>query len=300
MNYVTQNNDNLNNNNNATSINNNRNNVTTANNKVVVFDLDETLGYFVEFSLIWNYLNAYLINICKYEPTQQDFNETFDLYPEFMRPNILTALQYLKIKKQSQKCSKIMIYTNNKGPDTWPEYIARYFEYKLKFKMFDRIVGAFKINGKSVDTGYGRKSKHKTHEDLLQCTQLSANTQMCFLDDTYHPEMCHDNIYYINLKPYVYKLPFETLVDRFVQSNVAVNQRINAHANQFKTNALNQLNKYDYVVTAKNLNEYELDKIITKKIMWHLNKFFKQNNAMSHKRTSKNSHGLKNKTIRQR
>ena len=29
--------------------------------KIVVFDLDETLGYFSEFSIFWEALNAYII-----------------------------------------------------------------------------------------------------------------------------------------------------------------------------------------------------------------------------------------------
>ena len=49
--------------------------------KIVVFDLDETLGYFTEFGIFWDSLSNY-INL-KGGPTleQSDFNDILDLYP---------------------------------------------------------------------------------------------------------------------------------------------------------------------------------------------------------------------------
>ena len=57
--------------------------------KIVVFDLDETLGYFVEFGIFWDSLNLYLIKNNKKGLNQNDFNNILDLYPEFIRPNII-------------------------------------------------------------------------------------------------------------------------------------------------------------------------------------------------------------------
>ena len=48
--------------------------------KIVVFDLDETLGYFVEFGIFWDCLNRYLSKFNSVL-TQEDFNEILDLYP---------------------------------------------------------------------------------------------------------------------------------------------------------------------------------------------------------------------------
>ena len=89
----------------------------SCNPKVVVFDLDETLGYFVEFGIFWDSLKEYINqNNINCNIDQHLFNKLLDLYPEFLRPNIITILQYLKKKKLSNKCSKLMIYTNNQGP----------------------------------------------------------------------------------------------------------------------------------------------------------------------------------------
>ena len=84
--------------------------------KIVVFDLDETLGYFTEFGIFWDSLVQYLKSINKQALNQHDFDDVLDLYPEFLRPNIINILNYLKEKKDSNCCHKMMIYTNNNGP----------------------------------------------------------------------------------------------------------------------------------------------------------------------------------------
>ena len=69
----------------------------TISSKIVVFDVDETLGYFVEFGIFWSSIIAYKIHQkINYELTQDDFNKILDLYPEFIRPNIISILNYLK------------------------------------------------------------------------------------------------------------------------------------------------------------------------------------------------------------
>jgi hypothetical protein len=78
--------------------------------KIVVFDLDETLGYFVEFGILWDSLSLYF----KKELGQEIFNDLMDLYPEFLRPKILNILNYLKNKKiaKQQNDKKIIGATN--------------------------------------------------------------------------------------------------------------------------------------------------------------------------------------------
>jgi hypothetical protein len=59
--------------------------------KVVVFDLDETLGYFLELGVFWEVLLLYANPTSLL--TQEVFNSVLDLYPEFIRPNILAILK---------------------------------------------------------------------------------------------------------------------------------------------------------------------------------------------------------------
>jgi hypothetical protein len=133
--------------------------------KVVVFDLDETLGYFVEFGIFWDCLQQYFTNHkINYSLTQEDFNLLLDLYPEFLRPNIITLLKYLMYKKKSKCCHKMLIYTNNQGPNHWCKQLIHYFENKINFELFDQIINAFKINGEVIE--FCRTTHDKSFHEL--------------------------------------------------------------------------------------------------------------------------------------
>ena len=105
--------------------------------KVVVFDLDETLGYFEQFGRFCSLIDNYYKNSNK---SYSIFNELMDLYPEFSRPNIHNILKYLLQKKKENKCQSLMIYTNNTGEKKWAEHIKNYYEYKLNSKIFLQII----------------------------------------------------------------------------------------------------------------------------------------------------------------
>lgn len=271
--------------------------------KIVVFDLDETLGYFTELGLFWDslieYIKAEKIN---YKLAQDDFNETLDLFDEFVRPNIVSVLNYLKYKKQTKICNSVLMYTNNQGIKEWATYIQKYFESKINYALFDQIIGAFKINGKRYELC--RTSHEKTIHDLLNCSKLPANTEICFLDDVLYPEMSGKNIYYIKVNPYIYNLAFETMIERFLTSDLS--KKIIANVQTFKSEMIKYMKKYAYTYAEKSSEEYEIDKIITKKTMCHLHAFFnkhwkvtdpQKNCGTRKKRTSSAS---RNKTFKKR
>ena len=109
--------------------------------KIVVFDLDETLGYFVELGIFWESLNSYIkTEKIEYELVQNDFNEVLDLFEEFIRPNIISVLNYLKYKKQTKVCNSVLIYTNNQGTKDWALHIQKFFEAKINYPLFDQII----------------------------------------------------------------------------------------------------------------------------------------------------------------
>jgi len=68
------------------------------NRKVVVFDLDQTLGDFGQLSMFWFALQHYM----KPRLREPDFYALLDLYPEYLRPNIVNVLNYLKDKKDAR------------------------------------------------------------------------------------------------------------------------------------------------------------------------------------------------------
>jgi hypothetical protein len=264
--------------------------------KIVVFDLDETLGYFTEFGIFWDCLKNYL-KLNEKNLSQTTFNDILDLYPEFIRPNIINILKYLKKKKISQCCHKMMIYTNNQGSKEWAHSIISYFENKIKYKLFDQIISAFKINGKKVEIC---RTKHdKCHKDFIKCTKLPVNAEICFIDDSYYPEMSNNNIYYINLKPYYYDLNFEEMMLRFKKSKIGIGLINNFE--EFEIYMMKDFKRYNYDVVDKNPEEYEIEEILGKQIMEHLEEFFSIKNKNIIKKingTRKNMSNKKNKTQR--
>jgi hypothetical protein len=241
--------------------------------RIIVFDLDETLGYFTQLGMLWDSIKHNHLNI---EMNQSFFNNLLNLYPEFLRPNILHILEYLKQQKEMKNCEKILIYTNNQAPKQWAYFIKNYFEDKINYPLFDQVIGAFKVNGKIIEIC--RTTNKKTKDDLIHCSKINSNSKICFIDDTYYPNMTDENIYYINLKPYIYDLPFDVLIERL---------------NDYKMNKqylLNNLNSYNYILSNKNIIEYNMEKSLSKKLYKLLHNFFQEqtNKNISRKNKNKN------------
>lgn len=260
--------------------------------KIVVFDLDETLGYFTQYGIFWDSLANYVKVKQKSPLTQSIFDDTLDLFPEFLRPNILHILQYLKSKKNSNCCHKMMIYTNNTGPREWARHIVAYFEHKVRSKLIDQIIAAFKVNGKRVEIC--RTSHNKTHRDLIKCSKLPLDTEICFMDDNFYPEMANDNIYYINIKPYYHDLSFDYMLKTFAAS--AVGQvLIQNDLTEFMELMNRHIKLFNYIVVEKDPKEYDVDVVLGKHIITHLHTFFNRSNRA---RTIKHRTHAKNKTVK--
>jgi hypothetical protein len=263
--------------------------------KIVVFDLDETLGYFTQYGIFWDSLSNYLKSKNK-SPfnnplSQSDFDDILDLFPDFLRPNIINILTYLKSKKKTNCCSKMMIYTNNTGPREWARYIIRYFEGKINYELVDQIIAAFKINGKRVEIC--RTTQNKTHKDLIKCTKIPVDAEICFMDDSFYPDMANDNIYYINVKPYYYDYTFEDMLARFKKSDVG--KRLIDDDKEFDDLMMEHIELFKYKVVEKDDKEYDVDKVLGKHIISHLQSFF---NRSTKNRTIKNRGNKKNKTMK--
>ncbi len=273
--------------------------------KVVVLDVDETLGFFLEFGIFCDALSMYLGSANK---PYEFFYELMELYPEILRPHIVKILEYVYMKKTIGECHRVMIYTNNNGPKSWVIHIKTYLEMKIAeviqrdsshkgdiepVKLFDQIIAAFMINGKVVEPL--RTTHEKTMDDFLRCSKLPSNIEVCFIEDTMHEKMLKDNVYYIKLKPYHYSLPNDVFVTRFIESpifeNIPHHRMLSVMINEtkeetFRNFIINQMkviaSKYNYIHHKKNPAEYELDNITSKRILSHLTTFFKEVNGDYH------------------
>jgi hypothetical protein len=201
--------------------------------KVVAFDLDETIGSFADLYLIWKtiFTKELYTGTLQRMTIQKIFNDLLDLYPEFLRYGILHILAFIKTKIQRGESHRIYLYTNNQcdysvetfavcpNPTEWIEMIIVYLNVKLGVKetVFAKPICAFKINNQVVEPL--RQTTNKTHRDFLKCSILPKTTEICFIDNTYYPKMCHDKVYYIQPPPYVHSLSRNDIIERFIQSS---------------------------------------------------------------------------------
>jgi hypothetical protein len=229
--------------------------------KVIAFDLDETLGSFMDLEILWNLLVSINSNLNQYF-----FNKLLDLYPEFVRYGIVTILEYLYHQKISGECSHVYIYTNNQCSQLWTELICNYFNYKLNIPentpLFDRLILAFKINNIPVELS--RTSHDKTHSDFIRCTLLPKSTQICFIDNSYFPNMKNERVYYIQPRLYQHNLSFDEIIQRITNANLGIDIDISSFTNVLKFNSSNTIKK----------QSHNYDIFVAQKIMYHIKDFF--------------------------
>ena len=246
--------------------------------KIIVFDLDETLGFFSQFGTFWELLQQENPTL-----THKDFSELLDLYPEYLRPNIISILNFLKHKKMNNCCNKIYLYTNNQGPLSWANDIILYLEDKITHKLFDKIIPAYKIGNKIVEPL--RTSHDKSYNDLIRCINCQTEHKICFVDDVHHSKMVHDSVYYINVKPYIYMLSSEEIARRFINSQHRSLENVD------KPRLILELKKYSY--SEKDASEYIVDTILSKQIMIHLQDFLNTPKMRSKIRTKTRTKSIK-------
>ena len=159
--------------------------------KAFVFDLDETLGHFVEIGQMHNIISRHMYI------SQDLFNQWLQIYPFLLRPDILIVLLYLCAYKKQNMC-RIIVYTNNTGSSEWVNKIIQYIEYRVGEKVFDYVITGFRPNASM------RSSHDKTYSDLCRCAYLEPYDEICFIDDQDHPFMKVPQVNYIRIPPYRY------------------------------------------------------------------------------------------------
>lgn len=238
--------------------------------KVVVFDLDETLGCFIEVSMFWSALENYY----GHNLFPNKFFEVLDIFPEFFRPNILNILKFIQQKKKNKLCNKIIIYTNNQGFKSWVNMISDYINKKLGATVFDNIIAAYKINGKQIELN--RTTHEKSVDDLIRCTGIPANSEICFIDDLYHPLMDKENVSYIHIKPYYYSMPFKEMATRYYNLVLNKDRSNKISEEDFVNHLMSYLNQFNYNMQNKTDIETKTDIVVSKKLLSHLEGFLKR------------------------
>jgi hypothetical protein len=162
--------------------------------------------------------------------------------------------------------------------------------------LFDRLIGGYKPGQQqpSNDGCPQRTTKDKTMNDLIYCSRLPDNIDVCFLDDLYHSKMTDERVYYIKLQPYYSYISFETFVVRFLNSalfrdvfdKIDVPSITPSMTSTVKKQILSielhdlfikyaNMSDYDAKTVQKKINPREIDEIISKYILYHLQQFFR-------------------------
>lgn len=260
--------------------------------KAIVFDLDETLGHFSNL----RELSAALEEVMQRPLKQMEFDELFNLYPEFLRPGILTILEFLHYKKTQGTLNKVYIYTNNQCGKEWVDRIVAYINVKIGATkpLFDDIIYAFKINNQIVDVR--RTTNNKTHNDLIKCTMLKDDAaEICFIDDKKYTRMYGERVYYIQPRPYIHTLSKQDIIYRMMDNIPMFIGRGKDVLREVLQEVLCNFQKDGKRNLASNIE-------ITKKIMYYVREFLYFNRG-NERRTQKQrqikfSKTVKHKTMR--
>ena len=144
----------------------------------VIFDLDETIGYFGDVAV---FIEAYE----KYRNKNGNISDEelfiiFNTIPDLFRKGIFDIFRLLRNFKKNNNDKKnkddklrVLIYTNNMGPKTWVYSIKRYIEEKIEYKLFDRVITAWKVDGVKYEEK--RTSHDKKYEDLIKISEELKN-----------------------------------------------------------------------------------------------------------------------------
>lgn len=177
--------------------------------KYIIFDLDETLGFFTELSVIWSCLQKiYNVN------GQKSFDELCQLFEkEYFRPGIFETLNYLK---QIENSVNVVLYTNNTGSLMWLRHIISFLERRSNAKgLFNKIVPGFRPN---LTGPYDRRTFNKTYDEILRCAEIPSDAKIIFFDDVAHPGMIHKNVTYIKVRPFSHPMRSSYIVEKLQKS----------------------------------------------------------------------------------
>ena len=218
--------------------------------KIVVFDLDETIGHFVQLSNIMKTFEKVFLRPLK--PHEKMF--ILNLFPEMFRPSIFNIFKYLvDIKQMKNNNIKVILFTNNQGQRTWQSFIIRYIHAILQYPLFDDIIGSHQISE------HRRTSIEKKWEDLKKIVGCDLSTPAIFFDDRIHEKMNHSSMINVVVQPYRIRYSFGEIWKR-IHNKVKIFHKVNPKF--FKYLLEYNLNFYDDYL-AHELSLQELDHMTT-------------------------------------
>ena len=138
--------------------------------KNVVFDFDETIGYFEQ-----------IIEMIKHtkKTSKMDVFELFTLFPLVFRTNIFDIFHFIVRLKKEKKIKSVILYSNNNN-DLFIDYVISFIHQKLNYRLFDLSISLNQTH-----------KKNKNLLDLLNYSNglLTKNSSIFFVDDKEYDDM---------------------------------------------------------------------------------------------------------------
>ena len=252
----------------------------------IIFDLDETIGQFVQLGHFYKGLMRYFKKV----PSNSEFYQLLNRYDKYFRPKMFEILNHIKLHKIYDKSLKVIIYTNNQGGKKWVSKIKDFMELKIKYNLFDRIIGPHKIREELYEIL--RSTENKCYDDLVKIIDCNDTTNILFLDDKFYKEMLKDNVVYLLVKPYKYYYKTHELISIYLKYNSVQN------VNEFTRYISEYMKLYDETASKSHITNEDMD--MSNDILKHIKDFLlKIKNNKSNKKTIKiRRKTTKNKTIK--
>lgn len=160
--------------------------------KCIIFDLDETLGYFTQIYVL----------CCKFTEITSTSLSSIDLFymysefPNIFRPDIFTLLSYINLLKKKYDV-KVVLYTNTLMSITWIETIMDYITNKIDkhTKFFDNYI--------TLDMKC-RTNVRKSIDEVYNCCSHLSRDYKYFIVDNKKFHSITDNVEFKLINTYVY------------------------------------------------------------------------------------------------
>ena len=156
--------------------------------KLIVFDMDETIGAFTALSR----------DLIAIQPHLQNYaliKHLIDTNPDYIRPHMLEILKQVYTAKMFHAFT-VVLYTSNPNSD-WVLMMLHYINNKIHATqpLFDHVLDASQ-----------RTTPDKCVQDLLDRTNIrpkqTQDLRIFFVDDQYHAGMITKEVVYFHITPY--------------------------------------------------------------------------------------------------
>ena len=164
--------------------------------KNIVFDFDETIGYFDQ-----------IIEMIKYtkKTSKEEIFNFLKTFPFVFRTNIFDIFCYIIHLKKEKKIKNVILYSNNNN-DVFIGIVLSFIHEKLNYPLFDISI--------SINQTH---NKNKNITDLLNYSNglLNKTSSIFFIDDKEYQDMKSIQ-YYIKCESY-----------KYVYSKLEIEQKLN-------------------------------------------------------------------------